>query len=75
MEEAPDAQQTLIIPWLVVPAEEDGKDGMLLVSAPDGTVFDVPITAAAAALLPSLLASNNLWRVFFTSLLGSLPSE
>lgn len=64
-------EQALNIPWMI--DDQDKENLLLLVSAPDGTVFDVPIHKRAVEELPGLLANNGLWRTFFSSLIRSIP--
>ena len=68
-------EQRLVIPWLVLPAEEGSTRHKLLVSSPDGQVVEFLVSTAAAEKLPEFLANSALWQTFFASLINSLEMQ
>lgn len=70
-----DQEQRLVLPWLVLPAEEGAKVHKLLISAPDGQVVEFFVSTAAAEKLPDFLSNSALWQTFFSSLINSLEMQ
>lgn len=68
-------QQTLSIPYLVMPSENGEETPSLLVSTPDGTVLEFDISDATAINLDETLGNSGLWSAFFTSLIQSMESN
>ena len=67
-----DQEQKLVMPWLILPAEEGTKLHKLLISAPDGQIVEFLLSTATAEKLPDMLASSALWQTFFSSLIISM---
>lgn len=67
-----DQEQKLILTWLVLPAPEGSKLHPLLISAPDGQIVELLISAGVAEKLEDMLANSALWQTFFTSLINSM---
>lgn len=70
-----DEEQRLVLPWLVLPAEEGSKFNKLLVSAPDGQIVEFLVSTATAEKLPEFLSSAALWQTFFSSLINSMEMQ
>lgn len=67
-----DEQRTITVPWLVVTTE---AEPVLLVSAPNGNIVELPCREDTAEHLDALLNSDVLWKTFFTTLLTAIEER
>lgn len=70
------SEQRLVLPWLVVERDRSKLSGdlspfSLLVSSPDGALLEFDLPENVSKHLGDVLADQNLWKTFFTSLLDS----
>jgi hypothetical protein len=72
MEENFNNQQTLSLPYILLPSISEPGDMELLVSAPDGTLLDFDLSKETAEKFNDVLNNPGLWRSFFESLIASL---
>lgn len=65
-------ENRLIIPWMILPPQNEEETHKLIISSPRGNILEFPISEKSAEHLGAILGTDALWSSFFSSVISSI---